>query len=64
VTLRIAKERRPQDLLAWIRSDMIKMGLGGLGLEGRRWTELAYDRVLCWGLVLAVLKLLVLLPKS
>jgi hypothetical protein len=64
VTLHIAKERRPQDFLAWIRSDMIEMGLGGLGLEGRRWTELAYDRVQCWDVVLAVLKLLVLLPEN
>jgi hypothetical protein len=50
-------------VLARLGSDTIKMGLGGIGLEGRSWTELAKDRVPCWALVLAVLNLLVLLPE-
>ena len=51
-------------VLARLGSDTIKMGLGGVGLEGRRWTELSQDCLPCWALVLAVMSLLILLPES
>ena len=37
--------------------------LGGVGCENWPWMEVAYDRVMWWALVLAVLKRCVLLPE-
>ena len=42
----------------------IKMDLGDICCGDESWIELAQDRIQMWALVLAVLKLLVLLPES
>jgi hypothetical protein len=41
----------------------IRMDLGEICCGDERWVEMAQDRIQMWALVLAVLKLLVLLPQ-
>ena len=46
------------------RDMFIKLALGEICCGDERWIELAEDRIQMWALVLAVLKLLFLLPES